>query len=219
VDWHRPGPPATLCPASCRWMMPVWARVFVRIVWATLAVAVFVVSAIGALVMPLSLMITWIFFGSAIGSTVAKGLLPKNILARPSIQQLVVRGEPSIWAGTVAARDRRHLRHRRQVMMKGSVEARHLGGDRETCGGMPQSAGFPASGVGAAVVRAGVDHPMPHRGQWLATGARLDPSRQRLHRRGMIRCRERPRDVLGRVHPGHRERGVGPADPVDLEGP
>ena len=72
--------------------------------WATLAVAVFVFSVVGALVMPVGLMITWSLFGLAIGAMVGKGFLPKNILARPSTQQLLVRGAPTIWTGTIAAR-------------------------------------------------------------------------------------------------------------------
>jgi hypothetical protein len=84
-------------------MMPVWVRVLVRSMWATLAVAVFVFSAIGALVMPLGLMITWSLFGLAIGAAVGKGLLPKNIRAHPSIQQLVARGEPNARTATAAA--------------------------------------------------------------------------------------------------------------------
>ena len=47
-------------------MMPVWSHVFVRAGWAMLAVVVFVLSAIGALVMPLGLIITWSLFGLAI---------------------------------------------------------------------------------------------------------------------------------------------------------
>lgn len=67
----------------------------------------------------------------------------------------------------------------------------------------------------SAVVGAAVDHPVSHRGQRLATGALLDPRHQRRHRCGVVRCRQRPRDVLCPIHPSHRESGVGPPDPLD----
>lgn len=81
--------------------MPVWAHVLVRTGWATLTVAVFVFSAIGALVMPLSPVITWSLLGLAIGAALGKGFLPRNIRSRPSIQQLVVRGQHNVWTGMV----------------------------------------------------------------------------------------------------------------------
>ena len=81
----------------------MWARVCVRTGWATLAVAVLVFSIIGALVMPVGLMITLSLLGLAIGAALGKGVLPKEILARPSVQRLVVRGESNVWTGIVAA--------------------------------------------------------------------------------------------------------------------
>ena len=79
----------------------MWARVFVRTGWATATVAAVVFGIIGALVMPVAMVITWSLLGLAIGVVAGKSLFSTSMLARPSMPRLIMRAEPDSWRAMV----------------------------------------------------------------------------------------------------------------------
>ena len=108
----------------------------------------------------------------------------------------------------VAARDRQQPGHARQVMVKSRVETRHLGqvgksamkrlGQQDLLRQMLRIEWTEPvqllnhcrrDALRLAILRPAMHHAMPHRGQCLTPGARLEPIHQHAHRHRVIRRR------------------------------
>lgn len=77
------------------------ARVFVRTGWTAAISAAVVFGIIGALVMPVDMMIAWSLLGLTIGVVAGKSPSSKSMLSRPSMPRLLMRAEPDSWRAMV----------------------------------------------------------------------------------------------------------------------